>query len=461
MKSNIFIFLFNISLVLSYYSLKLNKIYLPQLSNTGTVTINNETIKNLTEEELEDLEEYIDLPLNTSEMNILNESYIKTKNIKSELYTIDSYIGSSKQYFRLLLSTFDNYTLLASIDCKSCNVSNKYNSSLSNNNIELTNLTNLNETIDNKLFIDSLFINSETKINGIKSKNNITVDNLLFKVINSNNSEFINSTLIDGILSLSYNNNSQIPNNNFIKELYNEGKILSPSFSIIITSSNFNRLYLGDIMKNDYIKNYINSSMNKGECDIINNKWQCKLENVGYIDFIYNLSNGKKSSNSIVKFDLKQNKLTIPNSYYNFIVVGYRYTISNERDGLTIKKKYNKHCTKYGDQIYCSCSSKDSFGVMTLYFNNKSRLDIDLRDYVYYDNSAYFYKCRVDISVSYENEFIIGLRGLNNTILSFDLDDNKIEFFHRKKADDSDSSNLWIYFLIIFFVIILGVIERR
>ena len=150
MKSNIFIFLFNISLVLSYYSLKLNKIYLPQLSNTGTVTINNETIKNLTEEELEDLEEYIDLPLNTSEMNILNESYIKTKNIKSELYTIDSYIGSSKQFFRLLLSTFDNYTQVASINCKSCNVSNKYNSSLSNNNIELTNLTNLNETIDNK-----------------------------------------------------------------------------------------------------------------------------------------------------------------------------------------------------------------------------------------------------------------------------------------------------------------------
>ena len=100
---------------------------------------------------------------------------------------------------------------------------------------------------------------------------------------------------------------------------------------------------------------------------------------------------------------------------------------------------------------------------MTLYFNNKSRLDIDLRDYVYYDNSAYFFKCRVDISVSYENEFIIGLRGLNNTILSFDLDDNKIEFFHRKKADDSDSSNLWIYFLIAFciIIVILRIIESR
>ena len=58
MKSTIFIFLLNISLALSYYSLKLNKIYLPQLSNDGAI-IDNGTIKNLTKEELEDLEEYL------------------------------------------------------------------------------------------------------------------------------------------------------------------------------------------------------------------------------------------------------------------------------------------------------------------------------------------------------------------------------------------------------------------
>ena len=67
------------------------------------------------------------------------------------------------------------------------------------------------------------------------------------------------------------NLDSIIPNNNFILELYNEGKISSPSFSIIITSSNVNRLYLGNIMKNEYVKNYVNSSMNKGACSIIDN----------------------------------------------------------------------------------------------------------------------------------------------------------------------------------------------
>ena len=168
MKSTIFIFLLNISLVLSYYSLKLNKkfIYLPQLSNDSAI-INNGTTNNLTKEELEDLEEYIDLPLKTTELNNLNQSYIKTRNLKSELYTIDAYLGSNKQYFRLLLSTFDNFTQVTSFNCKFCNATNKYNSSLSNNNLELSNLS---ESSNYKIFMDSLFVNSEKEINEITEK---------------------------------------------------------------------------------------------------------------------------------------------------------------------------------------------------------------------------------------------------------------------------------------------------
>ena len=251
------ILLLHFGFVFSYYSLKLNKISLPQLRNS-TDSFDNITINNITEHEIEDLEEYIDLPLNNSEINQLNETYIKTKNIKSELYYIDSYIGSNNQYFRLLLSTFDNISTIASIDCISCNVSNKYNSSLSNNNINLFDINNgqnSNINLPYKMFMDSLLISSELRKDGIKEKNNITVDNFIFKVLESNTEQLIYQDLIDGIISLSYNDNSQIPNSNFIMGLYNEGKISSPSFSIIITSSNVNRLYLGDIMKNDYIKN--------------------------------------------------------------------------------------------------------------------------------------------------------------------------------------------------------------
>ena len=453
MKSTIFIFLLNISLAVSYYSLKLNKIYLPQLSN-GNAIIDNGTIKNLTKEELEDLEEYIDLPLKNTELNNLNHIYIKTKNIKSELYTIDAYLGSSKQYFRLLLSTFDNITQVTSINCEFCNAANRYNSSLSNNNFELSNLS---ESSNYKIFMDSLFINSEKKINEITEKNNITVDNLIFKVIESNNSGFINSNLIDGILSLSYNNNNtQIPNNNFIKELYQEGKISSPSFSIIITSSNVNRLYLGDILKNDYIKDYVSTEMNKGECDIIDNKWKCKLQYVGYTDFIYISSHEKRNANALVKFDLTQNKLTIPFYYFNFMIVGYRYEKRSPKSSI-YDKKDNKYCLEFNNAIYCTCSGKNSFGVISFYFKNNSRLDIDLRDYVYYDKSAFSLKCRVDISLSNEEEFIVGLKGLNNTILSFNLDDKKIAFFHMKKTDDWNE-NLMNFILVIIFIIVIIIV---
>ena len=68
--------------------------------------------------------------------------------------------------------------------------------------------------------------------------------------------------------------------------------------------------------------------------------------------------------------------------------------------------------------------------IVCAFFKSKNKnllRNNDLSDYVNFDDSAYFFKCRVDIILSDKDEFIIGLRGLNNTILSFDLDDKKIE----------------------------------
>ena len=451
MKFNIILLLyFNLCFSYDYYSLKLNKIYLSQLTTPNETLDSNITINNLTQEQLDELEEYIDLPLNSSELKELNESYIKTKNIKSELYTIDSYIGSSQQYFRLLLSTFDDYNTIFSINCESCNVSNKYNFSLSNNNINISN--NNNEEI----IIDSCVLPMQSKENGLIKKNNITIDNFLIKVIEKNdteNKDVLNSEEIDGIISLSFNMSTQIPNNNFIMELYNEGKISSPSFSIIITSLNNNRLYLGDIMKNDYIKNYINSSMNKGDCPVIGNYWQCQMEKLEYTDFKSHLSSFTKWENSMVKFNLNEKKLVIPDIYYDKIIIGYYTEIKKG----SRRRVYNKYCYIFSGQIYCMCSAdKKGFGVITLIFQNNSRLDIDIRDYVYYDESAYFFKCRVDAILSDNKEFVIGLKGLNNTILSFDLDDKKIEFFHKKKA--GPNYKIWILLIGSILGIALGII---
>ena len=460
MKINIVIFLFLLEISFCYYSLQLKRRELKE-SPINSNSSNNETVKNLTEEQLEKFEEYLDLPLNNSELNSLSEPYINTNNLRSIYYTIDAYISLKKQPFRLLLSTVDTYTTVASINCLYCNVTNKYDPIFLNwttNTRYIYNTKKLNNQKSNyNMYIDSCTIYSESIQSGIIEKKNITMDYLIFKVFESNSSWILNSNLIDGILSLSYNNDTRIPNNNFITELYNEGKISSPSFSIIITSSNINRLYLGNIMKNEYVKNYVNKSMNKGECQIIDDKWQCRINTIGYTDFKYSGSSRTKSASSMVKFNLKERRLIIPSNFYELLVLGYRYTTNKYGDTYTTEIRYNKYCKKYSGILYCSCYyGKNSFGIVTFYFNNNSRLDLDLREFITYDNSAYIYKCRTDFVLSEKDEFSIGLRGLNNTILSFDMEDKKVEFFHKKKAPKVISSIVWII-LSILLVIALNV----
>ena len=118
------------------------------------------------------------------------------------------------------------------------------------------------------------------KDNIIQKKKYKYIKELNFKVIDFDSSGFLNSDLIDGILGLNYNNNSASPNKNLIRELCDKGYISSPSFSIVITSSNINRLYLGDIMENEYIKNYLKTLSNKGECKIIEDNWKCKVKGI-------------------------------------------------------------------------------------------------------------------------------------------------------------------------------------
>ena len=69
--------------------------------------------------------------------------------------------------------------------------------------------------------------------------------------------------------------------------------------------------------------------------------------------------------------------------------------------------------------ISCNCNDKDDFGIVTLHFEgDDNKLDIDLTDYVYYDEKA-SYKCRLNVFLSYYDEFVVGLKGLNNTIFKF------------------------------------------
>ena len=275
---------------------------------------------------------------------------------------------------------------VSSINCKLCNVSNKYDSFLSKTSTKLKS-SNKEYKIKYELFKDSCSIPLESIQNDIFIKSYINISSLNFKVIEKDSSGFLNTDLVDGILGLSYNKFTGIHSKSFIKQLYDEGYLSSLSFSIIITSLNVNRFYLGDIMKNDYIKNYFNSSVSKGECNIIDNNWKCKLKSLEYNaqKFLQRQSQDFWA-HSNVSFNLKENKLIIPSRYYDLLVRSYRMVYDSKSH--IRRRQYNKFCWTFDEIIYCSCSDIDDFGIVTFHFDENSKLDIELRNYVYYNSSA-------------------------------------------------------------------------
>ena len=73
--------------------------------------------------------------------------------------------------FKLLLSAFDEYTTIASINCNTCKVSNKYNSLLSNTSTYIgeagdvsINLNIYSQIYQDQCTIPSFFIQVEKKI---------------------------------------------------------------------------------------------------------------------------------------------------------------------------------------------------------------------------------------------------------------------------------------------------------
>ena len=173
----------------------------------------------------------------------------------------------------------------------------------------------------------------------------------------------------------------------------------------------------------------------------IDNNWKCKLEKLEYSGLkFFQYQRQIFWANSNVSFNIKENKLIIPKKYYSLIVRSYK----TRKDRNSIKYRlYNKFCRLFDEIIYCSCDDKDDFGIVTFHFGNNSKLDIDLRNYVYYNNSADFYKCRIDVILSENNEFVVGLRGLNNTLLSFNMEEKKKNFFHKIKKKDF----FWIFII--------------
>ena len=148
-------------------------------------------------------------------------------------------------------------------------------------------------------------------------------------------------------------------------------------------------------MENEYIKNYLKILSNKDECKIIEDNWKCKVKGIEYNDPNYFQQEIKRILvESTLSFNLKENNLIIPESYYDFIIVGY-HTVSLKKS--ITKSKSNKSCRMYDGIVYCHYVSLNDFVIVTFYFENNLKLDLDIRDYVSYNESAFYFKCKVDV----------------------------------------------------------------
>ena len=108
MKINIltFFFLFNASI--SYYSLKLKKVKIQNISNdTNNITLGYNETNEIDDEYFEYLKDRVDFPLNYSDLESINHTFIFTKNLNSEFYTVGLYLAQicniSDYYYQQLM----------------------------------------------------------------------------------------------------------------------------------------------------------------------------------------------------------------------------------------------------------------------------------------------------------------------------------------------------------------------
>ena len=77
---------------------------------------------------------------------------------------------------------------------------------------------------------DSCLIPTQKINNGSTENNLINISKLKIKVLENDFTGFLNSDSSDGILGLNYADGTELPNSNFVRELYNEGHIYHPVF---------------------------------------------------------------------------------------------------------------------------------------------------------------------------------------------------------------------------------------
>ena len=384
---------------------------------------------------------------------------IKLYNYKDVQYSGDIYVGTPYKKFYVIYDTGSNLFWLPSVNCtlKCRNETNKYDPELSSTSKNLhikKNISYAKGFIKGKLFKDKVGLNKQSIFSFLYNKEMFVDD---FKIIAAYKEKYLFRAIFDGIVGLGINDEGDI-NNSLIKLLYNQNKISVPSFSFYLLSYKGNnntnyisRLYIGDILENNYINNLFKNKTKYCYLPGRNDYWMCESQ---FIKFEKLNTTKTLNSKSGVIFDTGTSYTIIPNNDSNFVMNYFNNTLG-------------KKCfiTKF-HQIICECNSEKDFGNMKIYFDEENYFLINFEDLIDY-NRNFRYQCHFKILMS-NLEFgmwVIGDSSLRGNLITFNMKERKINFVQniseiiddnkisRSKIFQGRLNSFWIWIIIIIGIL--------
>jgi hypothetical protein len=140
--------------------------------------------------------------------------------------------------------------------------------------------------VKGRLFKEKVSLNKKSLFSFLYNKELSVKD---FKLIAVYKEKYLYKTIFDGIVGLGINDEGDM-DNSLIKTLYNQYKITSPSFSFYLISINhqnstneISRLYIGDILENDYINKLFKNKTKYCYLPVSHNDyWLCESQKIKF-----------------------------------------------------------------------------------------------------------------------------------------------------------------------------------
>jgi hypothetical protein len=244
--------------------------------------------------------------------------------------------------------------------------------------------------------------------------------------------------------------------NNFIYQLYSQGYIKQPKFSLYLSSKAAfdSKLFIGDFSQGTILSS-IYKQMNYCQVSKKTSEWTCETDGI-------KVNNKKVPLESFITFDSGRPHTKIPVTDYKIVK---KYLIDETNSNCILGEE---------DHIECECKNPQDFPDLHITFGINQFIIKTSELIDYQPNSKY--QCRFEIRIDKENydTWVLGTSAMRNTLWSFDINSRKIGFVQNPKdinniisrndiiissSDESDTKLGYLFALIFIIIILFAVIK--